>query len=540
MSARAVLLLAALFFASCGGKERAEEVPAYAFEEDARLVELLERCPTRGHFDGDTTDLLPVQVRKLSDGQLEVIRHFREELAEAGEAAVPALEALVRRSYSEPHGGPALRNALGVLRLSRAPSAHTALRLCLEHPAEEVRAAAAAGLVAHARPQDYEPLGALLGISAPDTRQTLVAAMSQADPDRLARDLVVWMEEGRGQDLWLPAARAAARGASDAARAELRPALELAPGPAVRAALLAGLVLAGEQGALSDLRSLLGSAQREERSAGLEGMELCERPAEALALLADAEVELRFRAAGLLQLAAAEERVRDGLRGALRDAHERVRDRALESLLAVGDAAAQDLALELLGGSPPEIGRAQLALRAHWVANRELAPRAFALLRERCAQLADRPLEERTKLLAALGELPDAAAARFLLDEARAAGSRSLGKLSGHRWIARQLSSSAEGRALAREAWSGEADEERRLDLIEAAAAGLDAPTREFLLAVVQSERAGPYETLYAAELLARLGPASSVAPVLKRVALRNAHPRVRPALDCLMWRWYG
>ena len=49
-----------------------------------------------------------------------------------------------------------------------------------------------------------------------------------------------------------------------------------------------------------------------------------------------------------------------------------------------------------------------------------------------------------------------------------------------------------------------------------------------------------PYEILVAADYLVRLGPASEVAPILKRVALRLEHPEVRPALQCLLWRFYG
>jgi hypothetical protein len=30
------------------------------------------------------------------------------------------------------------------------------------------------------------------------------------------------------------------------------------------------------------------------------------------------------------------------------------------------------------------------------------------------------------------------------------------------------------------------------------------------------------------------------VAPILKRVALRIDDARVRPALNCLLWTWYG
>ena len=44
---------------------------------------------------------------------------------------------------------------------------------------------------------------------------------------------------------------------------------------------------------------------------------------------------------------------------------------------------------------------------------------------------------------------------------------------------------------------------------------------------------------LYAADRLVRIGPASVVAPTLKRVTLRVEDPTVRPALQCLLWTAY-
>ena len=49
-----------------------------------------------------------------------------------------------------------------------------------------------------------------------------------------------------------------------------------------------------------------------------------------------------------------------------------------------------------------------------------------------------------------------------------------------------------------------------------------------------------PLEVLYAANQLANMGPAERVAPLLKRVALGITDRSVRPALNNLLWAWYG
>jgi len=67
-----------------------------------------------------------------------------------------------------------------------------------------------------------------------------------------------------------------------------------------------------------------------------------------------------------------------------------------------------------------------------------------------------------------------------------------------------------------------------------------DAASREFLLRVAESDRSTPPEVLYAANLAVHQGPTAIVAPRLKRVALRIADARVRPAINCLLWQWYG
>jgi hypothetical protein len=81
---------------------------------------------------------------------------------------------------------------------------------------------------------------------------------------------------------------------------------------------------------------------------------------------------------------------------------------------------------------------------------------------------------------------------------------------------------------------------ERRLDLLWAATVANDALTAGTLREVLQGERGAPHERLFAAERLAQNGPASEVAPLIKRATLRESDPIFRPAMNCLLWRWYG
>ena len=59
-------------------------------------------------------------------------------------------------------------------------------------------------------------------------------------------------------------------------------------------------------------------------------------------------------------------------------------------------------------------------------------------------------------------------------------------------------------------------------------------------MGLVDDESIHPYERLYAADRAIRIGPASRVAPALKRAYQACTDPRLRPALQCLLWTWYG
>jgi hypothetical protein len=505
---------------------------------DPRLRPLLDPCPPRGHFDADTSHLLPVLVAKLSSGQLEVVRHLREELAAQGDLAVGALDREIRSRYTDRLGIPVLRNALGVLRLSDSPLGREVLARCLEHPHEDVRAQAVRGLVRHGTPAEYDALLALLPISSPQLRTTLTEALWTADSGRLSAALADWVAAVENGDLWRTVARAmAADGAGDAVA--LEPLLEAVLPSDTRPFVLAAAARGGSDAALDELRDLLGDDDPQRRTWALEAVELAGRPELAVSLVDDPDESLRTLAASLLASANEGTEVAAALRAGLGDASRSVRQASLTSLLALGDEGAAEVALSMLGGGLREMEIALLSLRDHWTRHPGLEDEALAILARRLDDAAGESLEGRQALFQAVGQLPSEEGARLLLERARSEPG-GLHRMSAHRWLVRQAGNTAQGRAVLARGWWEEDDTARRLDVIEAVAFGSDESARAFLLAVLRAERTSPPEVLYAADRLVRLGPAEEVAPVLKRRALALTDPRVRPALQCLLWRWYG
>jgi hypothetical protein len=102
------------------------------------------------------------------------------------------------------------------------------------------------------------------------------------------------------------------------------------------------------------------------------------------------------------------------------------------------------------------------------------------------------------------------------------------------------------GQAFLRDQLIHESEPLRRLALIEWIWQDHSDQSREVLLEAMLNEPAGadpiarPYEVLYLADRLAVMGPASRMAPRIEWVYKETTHIVVRPALQCLLWQWYG
>ncbi len=509
---------------------------------DDRFVALLAGCPRGSYFDGDTSDLIPILVAKLAAGQRDVIQGVRADLAALGEAALPELERLAAEHFAQRDGVHVLQNVLGVLWLSDAPGARVALARHLAHPAESVRAQAIRGLVKHAGKEDYDALLAVLPITSGAVRPTLVEALQHADPERLEAEVASWIGGNAEHDLWRGAVRLVLTRADAASAARFEPLLERIVEPLVRIPLLGVLARGGHAAALSELLAEFEDADAQRRTAALETLEHVGGHLDVVArvLRADPELSLRVMAASLLKVHAAEPESRRALRQALDDPAPEVRQMALTALLSVGDAQAADRVVALMDRERSDMQLALFAVRGHWDTNPGLAAAVLEVLDRR--QRAETELSERDRkyLVQAIGLVPGRAAAELLIELGRTREGV-VDKLDAHRFHVLHVGNTGpEGLALLRDLYAAEQDPARRMDYLWGALAGQDGTTRAFLVEVLLGEGSRPHEKLLAADRLVRMGPAQSVAPLLKRATLRVEHPEVRVALQCLLWQWYG
>jgi hypothetical protein len=231
---------------------------------------------------------------------------------------------------------------------------------------------------------------------------------------------------------------------------------------------------------------------------------------------------------------------RGWLAGGLSDRARGVRLTCMTALVKVKDDAASHAALELLKGETMDLESGVRVLREAWSDDPALAQRAFEILRGLRAGDIQPVRVLPLALDRAISQVPLEAAARFLYELACTTPG-DIGGLRAHRWYLLQAGNTEPaGWSFLRAQWDHESDPARRMDIVMACNYEDSERAREFVAAVVESERTTPIELLYAADLLVHRGPAERVAPLLKRVALRVEDPAVRPALNCILWEWYG
>ncbi len=534
----------AMTLGSCSRSPDSEQMTAPTaskdWSKDPRLVSLVTTCYEKGRFDQNTSEMLPVLIEKLQSSSLDVLRNVREELAMAGEPAVAELDRVVRRLYSDAHSAPIIINALGVIQLSEAgggPTAEKLLRDCLGHPQETIRTATIRALTRHAKPSHFDDLLAVLAHAHGTTQGDVITAMVTADRRRLEEELASWLERDEMRGLQVHAARLVAQGA-DATTAELfEPLVEQVENPAIRA-FLESLADDGEGyagGGNPYLAAMLEDDDPRVRSQALTALEFTDSTdLIATVLTSDSAPGVRLMATGLLGHRTGEPLALAALQIGLNDADDKVREACLRFLLQVGDDRAMDTALEYLGGSQAEVGMATRAMARNWDSNPGLSDRAFRRLRTRWEEGGGR------HLLQALAQVPGPQSTEWLLERVEELDGQPE-KGAEQSWLILQASNSGSaGREVLRAAWRSEDDLERRFDLLWAASLEHDAETRAFLLEVLDAPRSEAHERLHVAERLAREGPASLVAPRIKRANLRMSDPVFRPAMECLLWRWYG
>ncbi|MDA0947398.1 MAG: hypothetical protein O2799_02710, partial [Planctomycetota bacterium] len=177
-------------------------------------------------------------------------------------------------------------------------------------------------------------------------------------------------------------------------------------------------------------------------------------------------------------------------------------------------------------------------------ANPGAAEEAFELLAPLLRGARDR--SQRIALMQSLSHIPTAEAADLLWAQI----SEFQGEVKGvtpHRFVCGLSWNTGEpGRQRLRSRLGEELDPLRRLDLIEWIWQDRSEASREVLMEALLQPREGldagarPLEVLYLADRLAVMGPAEVVAPRIEWAYKESTDPVARPALQCMLWQWFG
>ncbi len=545
-SALALAVLAIVLVRVCqrrGGdsEEKAILTPAEnELQSDDRISYLLPPCAHPEPFLADTSDMVAALVSKLGRGQLDALRKAKAELARMGPEVLPELRRFFEGAYVQALSAPLVINALAVAAMMETDDGREILLDGLQHPQETVRLAAVRGLRRHVRASDYDRLIPLMPVSGSELGLAIGQLAVLVDRERFEADLLEWFDAGRYPSLWeelFPLITDTERPATVKRMSEL---VDRAEG-IVWITMQVALAHAGDAGADAKVKAWLADENPVRRMFTVRALDRAKLTGEIAALLAtDPDIGVReFMARSLSALPPSPE-ILAQLRVASGDSARTVRLTCLGTLVTHGDEAAINEVLEMLRGDKNDLEAALTILRAGFDKNPGLDERTLSLLmRLRAGDL--QPVRvDRLTLDRALGYVPLRAAAEELYRSALAADGEIQG-LRAHLWYLQQVGNVGDaGRQLARERWDGESDPLRRMDLVTASSYDDSAGARELLVRVIDSERSTPEEILYAAHLILKIGPATTTAPFLKRATLKVSDARIRTALNCLLWEWYG
>jgi hypothetical protein len=542
--APALLALVALLAPACerdASSEPRDPPPAAAdLARDPRIDYLLVPGARTDHYDVDTSDPLAILEENLLHGQRDPLRRAREELAEHGEAGLRVVRRVIETYFDHPEAYAHLRNAMDVVLRSDLPQARELSLLVLRHPADDLKKIAVEGLQRHGEPRDYDAVRALFDTISPEFRSVVANALWDIDRMRGGAQYLDWIEAGEHPGGWEDFAARLAEAEDPRLVARLAALWPRLP-PRDQALCAAPCARAGDDAALQFLRGELESpeAWRAEiavialSKSGLE---------DELDRVARAHPGTRARMLAINALAAPAAAARhvDALRAGLTAEDETVANACLVALAAIGDSAAIDRALEALhAGDPVAAAKAMEALRPRLQADPALARRVLDALVTRHDPESGRPLDEQVQLLRSIGQVPLREAAELLYGLSETARGEIQGLRASH-WLLQQVGNVGEpGQRLLAERLAGERDPLRRIDLIEGLALRGGPLALETLLRLAESDGVEPYELLYVADRLTRLGTVEEVAPVLKRAVLRVQQPDVRVALQSLLWTHY-
>ncbi len=563
----ALALLGVVFFyawrTSSGGEEAADALTLderYAL--DHRLQPLIADCAYGATFDPDTTHLAEVLASKLDAGaQLEPLRRARTDLAAMGDAAAEPLMRLFQDASRDKYRTGVAKNVLIVCSLTESdwgvPIALEALRAA----APDLRSDGAIVLKRHPSPDHYEALSAVLpGFRLPVNVERCLQAMHACDPLRFAREVPQWVEDAEPDEGYITSSMVdavlplvASVDDEEIADAYLEVA-RTARGLLLRhvAYLLAPAVRQGDEVALRNLTDMLMDESPQPRHHATQALVCAGRSLETYVLAATSQIPSERAATlqAILDNPRSEERTQEQeaevvqwARIALGDEAPEVREVALAGLLARGDDEGFTALMNLVGGTIFERGIAMRSMRDRLDGQPGWADQVRSVLIalwEQEAHTSQRPAEL-TSILATLGAVPGESTGRFILETADIIGNNPVHGMRGFHWaIGQAFNAGPEARDVLRERFLEETDPFNRLDLISFLWQDFTLESADALLAVIDDEGRSPYERLYAAGCVVRMGRSEHALPVLKRVYRSTNDPVLRPGLHCLLWVWFG
>lgn len=507
---------------------------------DPRLDWLLAAGGRDDHYDVDTSDTLGILSEVLRRGQRDPLRRARMELGALGPQGVAAAERVIEAAWNDPMRFADIRNALDALSYAADDAAHAVVARVLAHPDSTPRQAAWRALAPMARPADYERVRELMDVESSEFTVELAQLLFDTDPERAVSEYLDWIEQERYPLLWNEVAKSfpKTRDPDNARRAcDLREGRD----PILALQLTGACVQVDDGAALAFLREQQRSDLAGARELALEALMQAGRIEEAAWTFEhDPDALLRQRAAAVIARDWPAERAQPLLVAGMQDPDWNVSWACINALVERGHADAVERAVGRLAADETGVlENAMLALRPRMLQDAALAERVFELLERRAEEEAWLDLELRRACLRAIGLTPSRRAGEFLIARSREVDGL-VQSTPAERWTIQQVGNGgAPGQQVLIDELAREADLHRRLDLIEALAATPSTLSEAWLHERAAAEDIDPWELLFVAERLTRIGPTARVAPVLKRSVLRVEQPDVRRALQALLWTWY-
>lgn len=520
---------------------------------DKRLRAWVQNCESASYYSRDTSDVVGILIGKLDVSQAGPLKRALEELGALGEESLDALRRKREAWFSDPVMSNAMTNLVDAFALHSSPGALDELLKILDHSNSNVRIAT---LRALSQRDDlpawtYDAFvtrayyGALTGEAS-----WCVKCMHKADSSRAELKMIEWLTQEDSLVAlkeWALTRIAASTSPTtlDAADQALRDGrVRIDHEPFFRACLVDR-----NPQALTDLGRLMGDRDPQVRARAVAAAAAA-RQYRPIAVVLESDTDPLVKATCLSGLIEAfelvgdvGEQVRRALDRALDDPDPSVRDAILPQLIARGYPRAVERAVALLDGSERDVRTVLVPLRTAMQADPVLTERVEQRLLRRLGNLDNPSMEQDYVLLQSLAQVPSRKAVETLmstLDWSNPDAEPQLfDGLPVHEWLTVQAASSGvPGRTELFDRLRTETSHPRRLDLLWALASARDDLAREKLIEHLRQPSLDPWETVFAADMLAQCGPTVRVAPVLKQVARRlEGQPRL--AMQCLLQRWY-